>query len=179
MNGSMNRSESMNTGDTMTTNASMTRNIIGWTRKHLPDAVARVTGRISTSGPNGWITLYQTPWGVLMVVDVQGLPDGGGAGIFALHIHEGGSCASAGAGPFSAAGEHYNPDGYQHPWHRGDLPPLFSCGGTAWLCVLTDRFGVEEVIDRTVVIHENPDDFTSQPSGNAGEKIACGVIKWR
>ena len=42
---------------------------------------------------------------------------------------------------------------------------------------LTDRFTLKEIIGRTVVIHSMPDDFTSQPSGNSGEKIACGVIK--
>lgn len=41
---------------------------------------------------------------------------------------------------------------------------------------LTDRFKVDDVIGRTVIIHDKPDDFTTQPSGNSGEKIACGII---
>jgi len=46
--------------------------------------------------------------------------------------------------------------------------------------VKTDRFSVDEIIGRTVVIHSDPDDFLSQPAGNAGKKIACGEIrKWR
>lgn len=47
------------------------------------------------------------------------------------------------------------------------------------MAVKTDRFRVEEIIGRTVVIHSGADDFKSQPSGNAGEKIACGVIRHR
>lgn len=47
----------------------------------------------------------------------------------------------------------------------------------AFSAFLTDRFTVKEILNRTVVIHSRPDDFTTQPSGNSGEKIACGVIK--
>ena len=50
------------------------------------------------------------------------------------------------------------------------------CCGRAYLAVRTDRFRVQEIIGRTVVIHSDPDDFRSQPAGNAGTKIACGVI---
>ena len=46
----------------------------------------------------------------------------------------------------------------------------------AYMCVYTDRFTISEIIGRTVIIHNMLDDFTSQPSGNAGEKIACGEI---
>lgn len=63
--------------------------------------------------------------------------------------------------------------------HAGDLPPLLSCQGNAYLSVKTDRFSVNEIIGRTVVIHSNPDDFHTQPAGNAGKKIACGVIQRR
>ena len=50
-------------------------------------------------------------------------------------------------------------------------------GGKAYLKVLTGRFRLEEVIGRTVILHRDPDDFHTQPSGNAGTKIACGVIQ--
>ena len=49
--------------------------------------------------------------------------------------------------------------------------------GKADMAVLTDRFRVDEIIGRTVVLHRNPDDFQTQPSGNAGIKIACGIIE--
>ena len=58
----------------------------------------------------------------------------------------------------------------------GDLPPLLSDKGTAWMMVYTTRFFPEEVVGKTVVIHDMPDDFRTQPSGNSGEKIACGQI---
>ena len=94
-----------------------------------------------------------------------------------MHIHEGAECYGNNHDPFADAGMHYNPYDCAHPYHAGDLPPLFSAHGIAWEAVLTDRFTVEEIIDRTVIIHAMPDDFKSQPSGNSGEKIACGVIR--
>ena len=57
------------------------------------------------------------------------------------------------------------------------MPPLFGCNGAAFSVFLTDRITVNEIIGKTVIIHSDPDDFTSQPSGNAGTKIACGVIR--
>ena len=109
----------------------------------------------------------------MVIAAISGLPDTE-AGFFALHIHEGGDCNGAG---FPGTGGHYDPNGREHPRHAGDLPSLLSNHGSAYLAVLTDRFRVEEVIGRTVVIHDQPDDFRSQPSGNAGDKIACGVIR--
>ena len=96
---------------------------------------------------------------------------------FAYHIHEGSACRGSATDPFSAAGGHFNPAGCSHPYHAGDLPPLLGCGGDAMTVFLTNRFRLDEVIGRTVVIHENADDFTTQPAGNAGARIACGVIE--
>lgn len=73
-------------------------------------------------------------------------------------------------------GGHYDPRGGLHPLHGGDLPPLLSCGGRAYMAVLTDRFSIREILGRTIVIHGKADDFRTQPSGDSGEKIACGVI---
>ncbi|MBP3342443.1 MAG: superoxide dismutase family protein, partial [Peptococcaceae bacterium] len=61
--------------------------------------------------------------------------------------------------------------------HAGDLIPLLSVGGKAWSSFYTGRFYPEDIIGRTVVIHNMPDDFRSQPAGDSGEKIACGVIE--
>ena len=77
---------------------------------------------------------------------------------------------------FFDTGSHYDPSGTPHPKHAGDLPPLLLCNGGAFLAVRTDRFRVEDILGRTVVIHSGPDDFKSQPAGNAGKKLACGVI---
>ncbi len=61
--------------------------------------------------------------------------------------------------------------------HAGDLPPLLSNNGRAYCQVLTGRFRVSDVIGKTVVIHSGPDDFMTQPSGNAGEKIISQFSK--
>lgn len=98
------------------------------------------------------------------------------APIYALHIHEGGMCTGNSTDPYADVGTHYNPNGCPHPYHRGDLPPLFSAGGYAYSVCLTNRFDLDEIIGRAIIIHTRPDDFTTQPSGNAGEKMACGVI---
>ena len=62
------------------------------------------------------------------------------------------------------------------PYHAGDLPPLVSMNGYAWMCVYVQHLDLKNVIGRSVVVHSQADDFTTQPSGNSGEKIACGVI---
>lgn len=137
-----------------------------------PEAMAKVSGGAKAPSLFGSVKFYQMTNGVLVVVDIGGLPESD-TGIFALHIHEGSSCQGQG---FPNTGNHYNPGGNSHPSHAGDLPPLFSCDGRAFLVVLTDRFQIPQIIGRTVLIHGKPDDFISQPSGNAGEKIACGII---
>ena len=138
-----------------------------------PDAVAQIRGGAEVPGLSGWVRFFKE-WGrVLVEVDVSGLPEDGGTGFFPLHIHEGGNCGGDG---FSDTESHYDLAGKPHPEHSGDLPPLLCCGGRAYLAVRTNRFSVEEVIGRTVVIHSGTDDFRSQPSGDAGRKIACGVI---
>lgn len=139
-----------------------------------PDAVAFLRGGAEESHLSGQLRFYQERSCVRVVADVSGLPADNESGFFALHIHEGGSCS----GPeFAGTGGHYNPRNRAHPKHAGDLPPLLSCGGRAHLALRTDRFRVEEVLGKTAVLHSGPDDFHSQPAGNAGRKIACGVIR--
>ena len=131
---------------------------------------AQAVAEISGSGIRGNVWLRQQQNGVLVTAEITGLPS---EGFFAFHIHEGPDCGGEG---FADTGAHFNPAGVPHPEHAGDLPPLLSSRGRAFLSVLTDRFCVEEVIGRTVVIHSRADDFKTQPAGNAGDKIACGVI---
>ena len=66
--------------------------------------------------------------------------------------------------------------GIGHPQHAGDLPPLIANDGYVWMVFYDSFLTLPMIVNRSVVIHQNPDDFTTQPSGNAGEKIACGVI---
>lgn len=137
-----------------------------------PDAVACIKGGVDAPGLTGEVRFYQERGNVLVVADISGMP-GSETGFFALHIHEGDSCCGEG---FAQTGGHYNPKGVAHPNHAGDLQPLLRYGDRAFLAVRTDRFCVREIIGKTVVIHDGPDDFRSQPAGNAGMKIACGVI---
>ncbi|MBE6555211.1 MAG: superoxide dismutase family protein [Ruminococcaceae bacterium] len=147
--------------------------------RRLPDAVAVISGSPEYSSVYGTVKFYRVMRGVLVAADVVGLPTSVGeckSNIFAFHIHGGVSCTGNSEDRFADAGTHYDPHGCPHPYHAGDMPPLFSTGGQAFLAFLTDRFTVEEIMGKTVVIHDSPDDFTTQPSGNAGKKIACGVI---
>ena len=135
-----------------------------------PEAVACVSGEGKLCG---CVKFYAAGCGCLVAAEIRGLPESD-TGFFAFHIHEGGDC---GGTDFSDTGGHFNPEKQAHPRHAGDLPPLLSDHGTATLLVQTSRFTPGEVIGRTVVIHQNPDDFHSQSAGNAGRKIACGMIR--
>ena len=140
-----------------------------------PDAVAEIRGGMEAPQLSGCVQFYQETGCVLLVARLAGLPESD-IGFFGFHIHQGESCSGIN---FSETGSHYNPMNQMHPKHAGDLPPLLACQGSAYLSVKTDRFSVNEIIGRTVVIHSDPDDFHSQPAGNAGKKIACGVIHKR
>lgn len=138
-----------------------------------PDAVARIIGGAEAPQLTGCVQFYQENGCVLIVARISGLPKKSKTGFFGFHIHQGGNCTGI---DFSGTEGHYNPTEQAHPEHAGDLPPLLQCRGNAYLSVKTERFSVNEIIGRTVLIHSDPDDFHAQPSGNAGRKIACGVI---
>lgn len=147
-----------------------------------PDAVAEVKGSNDFPLTSGCVRFYQTNAGVIVCAEVFGLPksaDSCGGRIFAFHIHDGEECTGNADDPFANAGKHYDPYDCGHPYHAGDMPPLFGNNGFALSVFLSDRFSVREVIGKTVIIHDKPDDFTTQPSGNAGQRIACGVIRSR
>lgn len=143
-------------------------------------AIAEVAGSPKYPGIRGRVTFKQQPTGVLVTAEMRGLPFSDiqcKNRIFAFHVHEGTSCRGNEEDPFADAKGHYNPRGCPHPYHAGDMPPLFGNKGYAYLSFFTDRFTVHEIIGRVVIIHSHPDDFTTQPSGGSGEKIACGKIK--
>lgn len=147
-----------------------------------PQAVAIIKGSSDYKDIRGTVWFYQRQSGVLVVTQVFGLPKGTGkcdSPIFAFHIHSGTSCTGDENDYFANSKGHFNPNDCPHPYHAGDMPPLFSCGGYAFSAFFTDRFAVREIIGKTVIIHSGTDDFTSQPSGNPGAKIACGVITAR
>lgn len=147
--------------------------------KNKPDATAVIKGSEEFCKIKGYARFYQTKCGVLVRVQVSGLPKPNEickSPVFALHIHSGSKCQGNSEDPFADTMSHYNPDECSHPYHAGDLPPLFGNNGNAFAVFLTDRFNVREIIGKTIIIHSSPDDFTSQPSGNSGTKIACGEI---
>ena len=144
-----------------------------------PDAVAKIAGSEEYPELGGRVWFFGQEDGVLVVSELWGLPvweGDSGSSVFGFHIHEGSACAPTDEDAFEGAGGHYNPNGREHPMHAGDLPPLFGNGGYALSAALTDRFTVREVIGRTVIVHAMPDDFHTQPSGNAGKRIGCGEI---
>lgn len=134
---------------------------------------------------SGVVWFVDSPYGTQVCVNVSGLPpyqpaQGGKSpiGPHGFHIHEVGNCqVGTPADPFPATGEHWNPDAQPHGNHAGDFPVLFSNGGFSMMCFFTNRFKVANIIGRSVVIHENPDDYRTQPAGNSGKKLACGVIQ--
>ncbi len=139
-----------------------------------PDAIAQIRGGTEAPQLSGCVRFYQEKGRVLIVATISCLPQDSETRFFGFHIHEGRSCSGT---DFAGTGSHYSPLGLAHPKHAGDLPPLLICQGNAYLALRTDRFSVKDILGRTVVIHSNPDDFRSQPGGNAGNKIACGVIR--
>lgn len=92
---------------------------------------------------------------------------------FAVHVHTGHDCTPD---DFSHAGGHYNPDNKEHPSHAGDLPSVFSENGYVYMVYFTIRFKPQEILGRSVIIHEHHDDYVTDPSGNSGKRIACGSI---
>lgn len=143
--------------------------------KERQTATAVIAGSSAYPDLYGTVHFRQMRMGVLVTAEIHNLPTEDG--FFGFHIHEGDRCTDNLDSPFESAGGHLNPQNRQHPYHAGDLPPLLSAGGYAYLSVLTNRFTVREVIGRTVVIHLDRDDFTTQPSGGSGVRIACGVIE--
>ncbi len=115
---------------------------------------------------HGNVSFRQLSSGVLVTAEIFNLPQD--KDIFAFHIHQGSKC--------SGTDGHFDSDKSLHPYHSGDLPPLFANNGYAYMSVVSGRFTISEIIGKTIIIHGGIDDFSSQPSGNSGEKIACGEI---
>lgn len=148
--------------------------------KRKPHAYATLYGSNEIPEIFGSVKFYQTNRGVIIYAEVTDLPKSDSkceSNVFGFHIHEGTECNGDEKNRFSKAMSHYNPDSCEHPFHAGDMPPLFENNGYALLIFLTNRFSVKEIIGKTIIVHSKPDDFTTQPSGNSGKKIACGIIQ--
>lgn len=141
-----------------------------------PYAHAKITGNADNPSLRGIAYFYPVSFGgILIETEVYGLPYENippCSQFYGMHIHETGDCSL----PFDKTGVHYNPNNFPHPRHAGDLLPLLGNEGYAYSVFYTDRFEVQNIIGRSLIIHSAPDDFTTQPSGNSGVKIGCGVI---
>lgn len=141
-----------------------------------PFARALVRGDAAHPALRGSVDFFSWLDGVMVAAEVWGLPYDAAPcadNLCALHIHAGGDCTA----DFLSAGGHYDPANCPHPAHAGDLPPLFSNRGYAWGACYTERFTAAEIIGKAVIVHAQRDDFTSQPAGDAGARIGCGVIQ--
>lgn len=129
----------------------------------------------------GTATFTQSGMETTAVFDVHGVDGGGTHGI---HVHETGECTPP---DFTSAGGHFNPDGVDHacppttPRHAGDFGNLeIGDDGSGHLEVTTDLVTVDagpsSVAGKAVILHAGTDDCTTQPTGDAGGRLACGVI---
>lgn len=144
---------------------------------------ARTELRDSTGQLVGSGIFEQTPNGVLVTVQFSSLAPG----THALHIHSVGVCEP----PFTSAGGHFNPGGKNHGFrnstgpHAGDAPNFYvSQGGSARADVLfsgvTLSPGANSLFDAdgaSLVVHAGADDYTTDPAGSSGARVACGVIR--
>ncbi len=142
-----------------------------------PDAFAIIRGNSQYSNMFGLVNFYAVRGnvGIIVEAEVSGLPNDSSFSprFVGMHIHESGNCSD----DFANTGVHYNPTGAVHPYHLGDLPPLLNSNGYAYGAFFDSFLSINELIGRSIIIHDNRDDFTSQPSGDSGTKIGCGVIQ--
>jgi Cu-Zn family superoxide dismutase len=131
------------------------------------------------SSVSGTVTFAQTDSGILIVADIDSLTPGK----HGFHIHQYGDCSSYDG---TSAGGHFNPDNKEHGGpnskirHVGDLGNITADSSRVAHLEMVDKVisfsGPHSIIGRAVVIHANEDDLKTPPSGNAGVRVACGVI---
>jgi Cu-Zn family superoxide dismutase len=141
-------------------------------------AVATLSPAASGS-VTGVVTFTQSGNAVDVHVVASGLPPGSTHG---FHVHENGNCASA---DFMSAGGHFNPAHAPHgpqngPHHAGDMPSLLADPSgkidTTFTLNAVSLGGPDGFVGRAVILHAGPDDYATQPTGNSGGRLACGVI---
>ncbi len=144
-------------------------------------ALALIEGK-SGSGLTGKAVFVQRGNSVALQIMLENASPG----IHAIHLHEKGDCSAPDA---MSAGPHWNPEGLAHgkwghpPFHRGDIGNVEvgqdGKGATSLTSEVWSIGGAPEtdVTNKAVVVHAGPDDFTTQPTGNAGGRIGCGVVR--
>lgn len=132
---------------------------------------------IGDSNVTGMVTFERAENGSSITAEINGLS----AGNHGFHIHQYGDCSASDG---TSAGGHFNPEDMEHSArdaekrHVGDMGNIESEGPntTTTLNYVDSHISLEEIVGRGVIIHAGEDDLTSQPSGAAGSRIACGVI---
>jgi len=148
---------------------------------HAPTRATAVLEARSGSTVTGRVDLTEKAGQVRAHVELKGLAPNSEHG---FHIHDKGDCSAPDA---ASAGGHYNPTGVAHgragipPHHAGDLPSLTAdSSGAIHADVVVDDVtlapGPTSIMGRSIVVHGGRDDFASQPAGNSGPRVACGVI---
>lgn len=148
-------------------------------------AYAEINGNVVTPNLRGYMTIVDVPGGAEVFVEVAGLPiyqpaegDKDPIGPHGFHIHDKADCSVGKlSDPFEASGSHWNPTDQPHGNHAGDFPVLFSNNGYAKMTFFTNKFSAADTVGKSIIIHENPDDYRTQPAGDSGKRIACGIIK--
>jgi Cu-Zn family superoxide dismutase len=178
---------------------------------HAGDETARAVLHNAAGDAIGVVKFIQQGDGVLVKADGLEFPASLTAGFKGFHVHATGVCnptavdpATGATVPFFSAGGHYNPTTVSHGSHGGDMPVLqVNTNGEAWSRFKTDRFDVEDIVGRAVIVHAAADNFGNVPvgsgatqytpnstgttnatatgltanTGNAGARYACGVIE--
>ncbi|HZG73525.1 MAG TPA: superoxide dismutase family protein [Chondromyces sp.] len=155
-----------------------------WPYRNQQRAYSIIKGGPLAPNIRGYVLFTEMLNGTMVQVVVQGLPsyqpgteEKKQVGPHGFHLHEKGSCEIGNPeDPFQEAGGHWNPGNQPHGNHAGDFPVLFSNDGYANMSFFTNKFTPADLRGRAVIIHEGPDDYQSQPSGDAGRRLACGSI---
>lgn len=148
-------------------------------------ATATLQAGSEVQGFAGTVTFTPSGTGVHVVADLAGAPPG----MHGLHLHENGQCThdDAAGKHFSSAGGHFNPTSAPHacppadPRHVGDFGNVeVKADGTGHLDLVVPQLmltGANGVVGKAVILHAGKDDCATQPTGNSGDRLACGVIK--
>lgn len=130
-------------------------------------AKAHIKGGKKYPKINGIVTFRENKDGIIVTAKITGLPQSKNSctgKFFGFHIHEGNSCTGNINDEFANAKSHLNSTNCKHPFHIGDLPPLIENNGYAYMRVMINKFKIKDIINKVIIIHELPDDFTTQPS---------------